>query len=324
MSNYLASLKKNITTLLELKDGQVKFMEDSRSDGSKTSQYQLGIYIDSAEKYASIKSALIEYISKHTECESVNNDKLKCISYSGKDNSGKSSEYSVFFPEDFKENMYYKIGHAVCERLILSRRFLLKSLVVQFLNRLGSIDVKKTSEEESQLYDKKKAEETEIDEQKGRDEDRKLKEERERMEKQEEQARLDEERLLEEQRLAELEAERLAKEAPNSKEAIAAAEKAKLAASAVEAATGARRNIVDTAPVASAPAAATANKDKDKDKDEDEDEDDDYGFEEIDINDPDAIDKSEKQIAQLKEEIAKLDNQSGGSYNIHPRYIRKI
>jgi hypothetical protein len=311
MSNYLASLKKNITTLLELKDGQVKFMEDSRSDGSKTSQYQLGIYIDSAEKYASIKSALVEYISKHTECESVNNDTLKCISYSDGDNSGKSSEYSVFFPEDFKENMYYKIGHAVCERLILSRRFLLKSLVVQFLNRLGSIDVKKTSEEESQLYDKKKAEETEIDEQKGREEDRKLKEERERIE---EQTRLDEERLMEEQRLAELEAARLAKEAPNSKEAIAAAEKAQLALSAVEAATGARRNIVDAVPPAPV-VAAEANKDKDEDEDEE--------FEDIDAEDPDAIEKITAQNIQIQAEIDKIKNQSGGSYNIHPRYIRK-
>lgn len=314
MSNYLASLKKNITTLLELKDGQVKFMEDSRSDGSKTSQYQLGIYIDSAEKYASIKSALLEYISKHTECESVNNDTLKCISYSDEDNSGKSSEYSVFFPEDFKENMYYKIGHAVCERLILSRRFLLKSLVVQFLNRLGSIDVKKTSEEESQLYDKKKAEEIEINEQKEREEDRKLKEERERIEKQEEQVRLDEERLMEEQRLAELEVARLAKEAPNSKEAIAASEKAQLASSAVEAATGARRNIVDAVPPAPV-VAAEENKDADEDEDEE--------FEEIDAEDPNAIEKITAQNAQIQAEIDKIKNKSGGSYNIHPRYIRK-
>jgi hypothetical protein len=322
MSNYLSLLKKNITGLLDLKENQVKFMEDKRSDGEKTSQYQIGIYIDSVEKYATIKSKLIDYISSHTECESLNNDKLKCISYSSEDNSGKSSEYSIFYPEEFKETMYYTMGHAVCERLILSRRFLLKSLVVQFLNRLGSMDVKAIAEEESRIEDKKLAEATELAELKKREEEKKNKEDRFLLEA-EEKARAEESALIEERKRAELEADKLAAEAPGTLAAKEAAEKAAAAARAMEEATAALRNANEARMASRGPTGSTGPtmpsvvrpqptaqvRQKKSDNDDDDDEEDDP--DDVDIDDPNRL---------------KLFKQSlkGGTYNIHPRYSKKI
>jgi hypothetical protein len=320
MSNYLSLLKTNITKLLDLKENQVKFMEDTRSDGEKTSQYQIGIYIGSAKKYANIKSKLIDYISSHTECEPVNNDKLKCISYSSEDNSGKSSEYAVFFPEVFKETMYYTMGHAVCERLILSRRFLLKSLVVQFINRLGSLDVKAVAEEEARIEARIEVEEKELSDQQKRKEEQKSKEDRYLLEV-EEKARAEESALIEERKRAELEANKLAAEVPGTMAAREAAEKAAAAARAMEEATAALRNAKEArlspngpngpnrpnVPIGARPPARDIKSIVDNDDDDEIDDPDD-----IDMDDPNRLELLKK--SQLK----------GGTYNIHPRYSKKL
>ena len=107
------------------------------------------------------------------------------------------------------------MGHALSERLILSRRFLLKSLVIQFLNRLGSMDVKATVEEEERIEGIKQADAKELDEKQKREKEKQSQENRLKLEA-EEKARSEERMLMEEKKRTELEAEKLAAEAPGT------------------------------------------------------------------------------------------------------------
>jgi hypothetical protein len=139
------NLKINLGNFLKLDSTKISLEKDNRegAKSGRTSNYQIGLKIDSSKKYSKIQKILMKFMKQNPNCNKLNSNTLKCpipknSMWSVYGNYHGPANFSLLYPEKFESNKTYYISHGIAERLIMSPYILRKPELIKMINNMGS------------------------------------------------------------------------------------------------------------------------------------------------------------------------------------------
>jgi hypothetical protein len=140
-------IKYNLSKTLNLTPkNKLKFFKDSRhaSKIGYTSQYQLGIKINTTQEYNRIQRKLLKLALEEKGCSKKSKNAYTC-NVAAKSNwyefgqcrEKKICHWSILFPEKFGKPGIYKINHGLMERVLINPKIMRKDTVLTLINLLG-------------------------------------------------------------------------------------------------------------------------------------------------------------------------------------------
>ena len=145
--SFSNNIKRNLSKTLRLsKKNKLKYFKDNRKTAKVgyTSLYQLGIKINNVNDFNKIQKKLLKLLLEEKSCNKVNKNSILCkiIKNSnwydfGQCQEKKLCKFGIFYPENFEKPGFYKINHAIMERLFINPKVFRKECVLSLINILG-------------------------------------------------------------------------------------------------------------------------------------------------------------------------------------------
>ena len=144
---FSKKIKSNLSKTLNLTPkNKLKYIKDNRN-ASKigyTSQYQLGIKINTPQEFNRIQHKLLNMALEDNDCSKKSknaytcNVKTKSNWYEfGQCREKKTCNWNILFPEKFVKPGFYKINHGLMERVLINPKVMRKETVLSLINLLG-------------------------------------------------------------------------------------------------------------------------------------------------------------------------------------------